>query len=52
MWYVFGDYTLDSQRRELCCRGRVVPLRPQVFDLLVYLVMHHDRAVSKQELLT
>ena len=52
MWYVFGDYTLDPPRRELRCRGQAVPLRPQVFDLLVYLVTHHARAVSKQELQT
>jgi class 3 adenylate cyclase len=52
MPYVFGDYTLDVERRELRCRGHTVPLRPQVFDLLVYLVTHHDRAVTKQELLT
>jgi class 3 adenylate cyclase/predicted ATPase len=50
MRYVFGDYTVDVQRRALYCRERAVPLRPQVFDLLVYLVTHHDRAVSKQEL--
>jgi DNA-binding response OmpR family regulator len=41
MWYVFGDYTLDPPRRELRCRGQAVSLRPQVFDLLVYLVTHH-----------
>ena len=29
-----------------------MPLRPKVFDVLVYLVMHHDRAVSKQALLS
>ena len=52
MWYVFGDYTLDPPRRELRCRGQAAPLRPQVFDLLVYLVTHHARAVSKQELQT
>jgi DNA-binding response OmpR family regulator len=52
MRYVFGDYTLDAQRRELRCRGQSVPHRPKVFDLLVYLAMHHDRAISKQALLT
>jgi DNA-binding winged helix-turn-helix (wHTH) protein len=52
MRYVFGDYTLDIHRRELRCRGQALPLRPKVFDVLVYLVMHHDRAVSKQALLS
>ena len=52
MRYVFGDYTLDVQCRELCYRGHAVPLRPKVFDVLVYLVMHRDHVVSKQALLT
>jgi DNA-binding winged helix-turn-helix (wHTH) protein len=52
MRYVFGDYMLDTQRRELRCGGHAVPLRPKVFDLLVYLILHHDQAVSKQALLT
>ena len=52
MRYVFGDYMLDTQRRELRCGGYVVPLRPKVFDVLVYLLMHRDQAVSKQALLT
>src|SRR5262245_25331099 len=49
MRYIFGDYTLDPQRRELRCRGHLVRLQPKVFDLLVYLVTHHERAVSRQE---
>ena len=51
MRYVFGDYTLDPQRRELCCRGQPVKLQPKAFDLLTYLVVHRDHAATKQELL-
>src|SRR5213082_2813954 len=47
----FGDYVLDSDRRELR-RGSVpIALEPQVFDLLVYLVQNRDRVVSKDDLI-
>src|SRR2546430_5444165 len=42
---------LDVARRELRRRGERIALEPQVFDLLVYLVRHRDRVVSKDELL-
>jgi len=47
----FGDYVLDGERRELRCGGELIAVEPQVFDLLVYLVQHHDRVVSKDDLL-
>ena len=47
MRYVFGDHTLDDDRRELLCRSEHVGVEPQVFDLLVYLVQNRDRVVSK-----
>jgi TolB-like protein len=49
--FVFGDYLLDQQRRELARRGEVVALGPQVFDLLLHLVANRDRVVSKEDLL-
>ncbi len=51
MQFVFEDYVLDQQRRELTLRGQVVAVGPQVFDLLLQLVIHHDRVVSKDDLL-
>src|SRR5581483_8283891 len=49
--YVFENYALDPDRRELR-RGRVpVDLEPQVFDLLLYLVKSRDHVVSKDELI-
>ena len=51
MRYVFGDYTLDTQLQELCRSGQLIPLRPKVFQLLAYLLMHHNRVVPKAELL-
>jgi len=50
MRYLFEDYAADTDRRELR-RGRtLVPVTPQVFDLLVYLIRHRERVVSKDDL--
>ncbi|HEX2012647.1 MAG TPA: winged helix-turn-helix domain-containing protein [Roseateles sp.] len=51
MQFKFGDYVLDPERRELSRRAEVVPVGPQVFDLLLHLVSNRDRVVSKDELL-
>jgi len=51
MRYVFGDYEVDTQRDELRHGGILCPLESQVFQVLVYLVQHRDRVVSKAELL-
>ncbi|MDX0618499.1 CadC-family transcriptional regulator [Sinorhizobium medicae] len=51
MKFIFGDYVLDRERRELTLRGQVVSVGPQVFDLLLHLVGTRDRVVSKDELL-
>src|SRR5262245_15876881 len=47
----FGDCVLDPGRRELKRASGVVPVGPQVFDLLVFLVEHRARVVSKDDLL-
>ncbi len=52
MQFVFEDYVLDQQRRELTLRGQVVTVGPQVFDLLLLLVSNRERVVSKDELLS
>ena len=51
MQFTFGDYVLDPERRELAHRAQVVPVGPQVFDLLLHLVRNRDRVVSKDDLL-
>jgi DNA-binding winged helix-turn-helix (wHTH) protein len=51
MRYSFGDYVLDTQRQELHHAGAPIKLRRKVFQVLVYLLAHRDRVVSKQELL-
>jgi DNA-binding winged helix-turn-helix (wHTH) protein len=50
MRYVFGEWTLDTQRSELSRAGRIYRLRRKVFQTLVYLLAQGDRVVSKQEL--
>jgi len=49
--YAFEDYVLDSERRELTRGAETIAVGPKVFDLLVYLVQHRDRVVSKDDLL-
>ena len=51
MIYVFDDYSLDCDRRELRRGSELVSLEPQVFDLLQYLVRHRQRVVDKDELI-
>ena len=51
MQFVFGDYVLEPDRRELSHGPKPVALGPQVFNLLLYLVQHRERVVSKGELL-
>jgi TolB-like protein len=49
--YLFEECALDMDRRELWRGKAPVAIEPQVFDLLVHLVRHRDRVVSKDELL-
>jgi DNA-binding winged helix-turn-helix (wHTH) protein len=50
MHYTFGDCVLDTQRYVLHRAGQPVRLRPKVFQVLVYLLSHRERVVTKQEL--
>ena len=51
MQYRFDDYALDTRRCELRRTGTLIKLRPKVFDVLLYLIAHRDRVISRQELL-
>src|SRR5215469_12742847 len=51
MVFRFGDHVLDTERRELRRRAKLVALEPQVFDLLAYLVRNRGRVVSKDDLI-
>ena len=45
------DLELDTQLLELRRGRQRIPLEPQAFDVLVYLVSHRDRVVPKDELM-
>ena len=51
MLYVFDDYALDLPCYELRHAGQPQPLEPQAFNVLLYLLQHRDRVVTKTELL-
>jgi TolB-like protein len=48
--FLFENYALDTDRRELCHGAVTVPVEPQVFDLLAHLIKNRDRVVSKDDL--
>ena len=47
----FGEIEIDMARRELRRGGEIVRVEPQVFDLLLLLIRHRDRVVTKDELI-
>jgi len=49
--YRFGDCSLDQRARELRRAGRLQTLSPKVFDCIVYLIEHRERAVGRDELI-
>ncbi|HLQ88688.1 MAG TPA: winged helix-turn-helix domain-containing protein [Xanthobacteraceae bacterium] len=49
MRYLFEDFVLDTDRRELQRGASLIPVAPQVFDLLAYLIRHRERVVTKDE---
>ena len=46
-----GDFTLDHSKREVTVSGTEVHLTPKEFELLAYLIEHHDRVVTHRTLL-
>ena len=51
MQFHFSGHVLDVDRRELCRGGGGVAIEPQVFDVLVYLIEHRDRVVTRDDLI-
>jgi TolB-like protein len=49
--YLFEDCALDTDRRELRRGTKLVPVEPQVFDLLEFLIRNRDRVVSRDDLI-
>ncbi len=48
---VFDDLVIDLDRREVSLRGEVLHLKPQEFELLVFLARHRGMALSRDLLL-
>ena len=51
MRYLFEEYALDTDLRELHRGADVVTIAPQVFDLLDYLILNRERVVSRDYLI-
>ena len=51
MRYYFEDCVLDTGQRELRRKSSLISVEPQIFDLLVHLMRHRERVVTKDDLL-
>ena len=51
MLFLFENYRLDTDRRELRRGTAPLSMEPQVFDLLVFLVLNRDRVVTRDDVL-
>jgi DNA-binding response OmpR family regulator len=47
---VLGDFVMQVQSRKLICREQEVDLTKKEFDLLQYLVLNHDKVLTRQQL--
>ena len=51
MLYLFEDFELDTDRRELHCATKQIAVEPKVFDLLVCVIRNRQHVVSKEDLI-
>jgi len=49
--YLFEDYVLDIDRRELRRGSDLIAATPQVFDFIAYLIRNREKFVSKDDLI-
>jgi TolB-like protein len=49
--YLFEDYALDTERRELRRGQALVAIEPKVFDLLAFVIENRQRVVSRDDLI-
>ena len=49
--YRFDDFLVDPDSWKLCKNGAEIHLEPIVLKLLIYLISHRDRLVTRQELM-
>jgi DNA-binding response OmpR family regulator len=45
-----GDFVMQVQSRKLICKGAEVDLTKKEFDLLQYLVLNHNKVLTRQQL--
>jgi|GEM_PF-958138 len=50
MKYQIAEYIIDMARYRISSGDVAIPVEPKVFDLLVYLIRHRDRVLSREEL--
>jgi TolB-like protein len=50
--YLFEDFVLDVDKRELHRGSDAISIAPQAFDLLVYLIRNRERVASKGDLIS
>lgn len=50
MTYRWATFSIDADTRQLLADGREIHLSPKAFELLLLLVQHRSRALSKAEL--
>jgi DNA-binding winged helix-turn-helix (wHTH) protein/TolB-like protein/tetratricopeptide (TPR) repeat protein len=48
--YQVAGYTIDTALYRVSNGGVAIPVEPKVFDLLVYLIRHRERVLSREEL--
>ena len=51
MIYKFENFSLDHNRRELRRDSEIIPVEPQVFDVLEFLIINRARVVSNDDLI-
>jgi TolB-like protein/Flp pilus assembly protein TadD len=51
MIYRFGNFSVDVDGYELSAAGSPIKLQPQAFALLVFLIDHRERVLSKEEII-
>src|SRR5688572_4501967 len=49
--YEFGPFRVDPRERQLIRNGKVVPLRPKVFDILLMLVQNNGHILTKDDVM-
>jgi DNA-binding winged helix-turn-helix (wHTH) protein/TolB-like protein/Tfp pilus assembly protein PilF len=50
MKYQTAEYVIDMARYRISSGDTAIPAEPKVFDLLVYLIRHRDRVLTREEL--